>query len=260
MCILKYNVLHLHLSDDQGFCFESKFAGEKFYTKSQLKELCCYANELGIRVIPEIDIPGHVSQMIYKCPNLGTKTIPSEPETRNCLLKPVLNVLSENVIKELAILFKDMMDVFHDKFFHLGGDEVDYSDWKSDRKILNYMKEMNFGDDFKLLQIDFTRRIYNTIFRPYGKIIICWDELYHKDLFKSFFSENELVIQRWRNNVVLEKESKNLNHLQYEGNVINSWGHYLNRLYPSAYYYKTTPKVARYFLKFPVINFQTNKH
>ena len=244
MCILKYNVLHLHLSDDQGFCFESKFAGENFYTKKELKDVCIYANDLGIRVIPEIDIPGHVSQMIYKCPNLGTKTIPSEPETRNCLLKPALNVLSENVIKELAILFKEMMDVFQDKFFHLGGDEVDYSDWKGDRKILEYMKEMNYGNDFKLLQIDFTKRIYNIIFKPYGKIIICWDELYHKDLFKSFFSDNELVIQRWRNNHVLQRDDKNTSLSQCGGNVINSWGHYLNRLYPSAYYYKTTPNVA----------------
>lgn len=154
-----------------------------------------------------------------------------------------------------------MMDVFHDKFFHLGGDEVDYSDWKSDKKILHYMKEMNYGEDFKLLQIDFTRRIYNTIFRPYGKIIICWDELCHKDLFKTFFSENELVIQRWRNNDVLERDYNNLSPLQCGGNVINSWGHYLNRLYvnilsfttfitniltryPAAYYYKTTPMVA----------------
>lgn len=240
MSLLKYNVLHLHLSDDQGFCVESKFASAQFYTKDDLKEICLYANNLGIRVVPEIDIPGHVSQMIYKCPNLGTKTIPTEPEVRNCLLKPVLNVLSDFVIRELAVFFKEMMEIFQDKYFHLGGDEVDYTDWMNDKKIMDYMKLMNYGNDFKLLQIDFTRKIYNMVFKPYGKIIVCWDELYHKDLFTRFFSVDELVIQRWRNNAILSK-----NHLESSpGNIINSWGHYLNRLYPAAYYYKTTPSVT----------------
>ena len=238
MCLLKMNVLHLHLTDDQGFCFESKFASENYYTSKSLKQLVQYALELGIRIVPEINIPGHVSQMIYKCPRLATKTTVNQPETRNTLQKPVLNVVDDYIMEELIILLNDVMDVFPDSYIHLGGGEVDTTDWKGSKKITKYMKQINCKGDYKMLQIDFMKRVYDLILKQRGKILVCWEDLYHAKLY-DIFSPSELILQRWKfdENAIMVTEKTGFNGLR---TVIDSRGALLNRLYPAKYYYCNT--------------------
>ena len=81
MAALKMNVFHWHLSDDQGYRIESKVfpklhkeaSDDLYYTHSEIKNVIHYANSLGIRVIPEIDVPGHATAILTAYPELGSK-------------------------------------------------------------------------------------------------------------------------------------------------------------------------------------------
>ena len=73
MAMVKLNVFHWHLSDDQGFRAESKIypkltgvgSNGQYYTQEQMREVVAYARARGIRVVPEFDMPGHsVSWMV----------------------------------------------------------------------------------------------------------------------------------------------------------------------------------------------------
>ena len=77
--LLKLNVLHLHLSDDQGFRFGSriwpKLVSDEHYTMEQLSELVAYAADRGIRLIPELDVPGHVTHWLVAYPQWGSEEV-----------------------------------------------------------------------------------------------------------------------------------------------------------------------------------------
>jgi hypothetical protein len=104
------------------------------------------------------------------------------------------------------------------------------------------MKTIGIEGDFKMLQIDFTKRVYDTILKPRGKKLICWDELTHPKLFQ-VFDPSELVLQRWRSNKHLSgRKNSSTKSTPIKHNVIGSFGYYLNRLYPAKYYYHTSPK------------------
>ena len=81
MLAVKLNVFHWHLSDDQGFRIEMKKhpklhelgSNGQYYTQEQIKEIVQYATARGIRVIPEIDVPGHATSILAAYPELGSK-------------------------------------------------------------------------------------------------------------------------------------------------------------------------------------------
>jgi hexosaminidase len=78
MASVKLNVFHWHLTDDQGFRVASKAfprlqelaSDGLFYTQDQVRELVAYASNLGIRVVPEFDVPGHASAILAAYPEL----------------------------------------------------------------------------------------------------------------------------------------------------------------------------------------------
>ncbi len=80
MAVVKMNILHLHLSDNQGFQMESKKhpklhelgSGGHHYTQSEMGELIQYASDRGIRIVPEFDMPGHASGWLLAYPEFGS--------------------------------------------------------------------------------------------------------------------------------------------------------------------------------------------
>jgi hexosaminidase len=91
MAAVKLNVLHLHLTEDQGFRIESKRfpklhqlgSDGLFYTQDQIREIIEYARMRGIRVIPEFDIPGHTTSWLVGHPELGSAPGPSSASTES---------------------------------------------------------------------------------------------------------------------------------------------------------------------------------
>ena len=124
----KINVLHLHLSDDPGWRVEVNKYPEltvetsfwptrqpgKFYTQEDIKSICDFCDSLNIRVIPEIDMPGHSAAF--------RKAIGKDMQTPEGM-----QVLKE-ALDEIIPLFKDSL-------FHIGSDEVHF-------KMKEFMPEM----------------------------------------------------------------------------------------------------------------------
>ena len=131
LCYLyKLNYLQLHLTDDQSFTFPSKACpqlsennpnGSKAYTRAELAELVRFADQHGVAVIPEMDIPGHSARLVSTMPDLfkikGTK--PYEHHAS-------INFAKREVVKAVETLVGEMCEVFwNSPYFHMGGDEAD---------------------------------------------------------------------------------------------------------------------------------------
>ncbi|HEY1742373.1 MAG TPA: family 20 glycosylhydrolase, partial [Granulicella sp.] len=134
MASVKLNVLHLHLSDDEGFRVESKSSPKLttlasdglFYTQDQVRELIAYARDRGVRVVPEFDVPGHAVSWLVAYPLLASGPAPqglvrSEYDT----VRPPFDPTLEATYELLDTVFGEMERLFPDEYFHIGGDEVD---------------------------------------------------------------------------------------------------------------------------------------
>jgi len=125
---VKMNVLHFHLSENQGFRIESKKfpklhemgSGGRYYTQEQAKELIAYARDRGIRIMPEFDIPGHSTSWFVGYPELAAAPGPYELEKRWGVFDPAMDPTKESTYKFLDKFIAEMAELFPDEFFHLG--------------------------------------------------------------------------------------------------------------------------------------------
>lgn len=168
MAYNKFNVFHWHLVDDQSFPFESKifpnltvlgaYSPKHIYTQKDMKDIIEYARLRGIRVMPEIDTPGHAYALGRAFPNLLTPCYgdgPDKPYTTNYpehseaeTLYPIKNETYEF----LRILFGEVRSLFPDDYMHLGMDEVYYACWKSNPHIKAFMEKNGMTDYHEIEQ------------------------------------------------------------------------------------------------------------
>jgi hexosaminidase len=238
MAAVKLNVLHWHLSDDQGFRVESKLfprlqqlgSDGHFYTQDQVRHIVAYAHDRGIRVVPEFDIPGHTTSWFAGYPELASAPGPYSIERSWGIFEPTMNPAREETYQFLDRFLGEMAALFPDRYFHIGGDEVDPAQWKRSATIQAFARERHFetpGD----LQAYFTQRVQQ-ILKKHGKTMIGWDEVLQPGL------DRDTVIQSWRGPEALaDAASKG-----YRG--ILSFGYYLDHLKPASFHYAVDPAIA----------------
>ena len=189
--LLKMNVLHLHLSDDQGFRFGSlalpKLASVDHYTIEQLQTLVVYAADRGVRIVPELDVPGHVTHWLCAYPQWGSE--PANPSQRFGVHLGCLDPTRDEVYVALASLFAEVAQVFPDRYVHVGGDEVNPTWWQRSESIQAFIAERNLHDE-RGLQNYFFQRVQG-ILGTLGKQVIGWDEVLHERM-------PDCVVQNWR--------------------------------------------------------------
>uniref|UniRef100_A0A665WA34 Beta-hexosaminidase n=1 Tax=Echeneis naucrates TaxID=173247 RepID=A0A665WA34_ECHNA len=189
MAYNKFNVFHWHIVDDPSFPYQSctfpnlssKGAFHPMthiYTQSDVRRVISYARLRGIRVLPEFDSPGHTSSWGKGQSNLLTPCYRSGiPSGTFGPVNPAL----PSTYQFMARLFQEVSSVFPDSFIHLGGDEVDFSCWRSNPDIRTFMQKMGFGVDFAKLQAFYMESIVN-ITSALKKTSIVWQDVfdYHK--------------------------------------------------------------------------------
>ncbi len=149
MAFLKMNVLHLHLSDDQGFRVESKIYPEltklgsdgQYFTQAQIKDIIAYADARGIRIIPEFDVPSHTQSWFVSHPELASAPGPYFVALSWGVFNAVFNPTIPATYKFLDNLFGEMAKLFPDEYFHIGGDENNGKDWKANKSIVGFYEE-----------------------------------------------------------------------------------------------------------------------
>jgi len=242
MSAVKLNVLHLHLSDDQGFRFQSEIFPEltdlasdgNYYTQQELKELVAYANQRGIMVIPEVDVPGHTTAIQVAFPGLGSKDVEYSLERYAGVFDPTLNPANEEVYIFLQQLFEEIANVFPAPYLHIGGDENLGKYWDTNSEIQAFKQAKGFKTNHEL-QTYFNYRLQK-ILSSFDKRLIGWDEIMTSDLGHS------AIIHSWRGGWGGLEPKETLFNAAREGfETILSNGYYLDLIQPASAHYLVDP-------------------
>jgi hexosaminidase len=235
MAAVKLNVFHWHLSDDQGFRVESRRfprlqglgSDGHFYTQDEVRRVVEYARDRGIRVIPEFDIPGHTTSWFVGYPELASAPGPFNIERSWGIFQPTMDPSREQTYTFLDKFIGEMAPLFPDPYFHIGGDEVDATEWNQSKSIQTWAA-LNGLKDALAIHGYFNRRLAK-ILAQHGKKMVGWDEVFDTAL------DRETLIQSWRGPASLAEVAR----AGYRG--ILSFGYYLDHLQPASFHYAMDP-------------------
>lgn len=193
MVLHKLNVFHWHLTEDQGWRIEIKkypnltsigsiragtnFSHKEhkgFYTQKQIKEIVQYCHERNIKVIPEIDMPGHMVAAIASYPYLSCFKRNLKVATHWGVKHDILCAGKEETFKFVFDVLNEVMAMFPDKIIHLGGDEADKHRWEICPDCQKVIKEKGLKDCNEL-QAYFLNRI-NAHLKSKGFSAMMWNE------------------------------------------------------------------------------------
>ncbi len=244
MAAAKLNVLHWHLTDDQGWRIESKAypklhqlaAQGQFYSQQDVRELVSYAAARGIRVVPELDVPGHASAIGMAYPELlawpdamldKTGVQPLPPERRFGVFAPVLDVSKAESWQFISALVAEWRQLFPDPYLHIGGDEVKADHWLASSKIQRLMQQQQLADGHAL-QAWFNQKLAALLAQQQRRMI-GWDETLHPQLPKT------TVVQSWQGQDALGAA------VRAGHPALLSAGFYLDMPQPAAYHAQNDP-------------------
>lgn len=245
MAALKLNVLHLHVSDDQGFRIQSEVyprlnevgSDGLFYTREEIGKLIAYADQRGIRVMPEIDVPGHATAILTAFPELGSKDTIYQLERNAGIFDPTLDPSNEDTYTFLEALFSEVATLFPDPYFHIGGDENLGKHWDANEGIQAFMKKKGFASNHEL-QTYFNIRLQK-ILDKLGKHTMGWEEIMAPEM------PTTAVIHSWRGEWEGEIPKKSLYEAVKAGyQTVLSNGYYLDLMQTAEAHYLVDPAPA----------------
>ena len=242
MAAVKMNVFHWHLTDDQGFRIESKThpklhqlgSDGQYYTQEQIKDVVQYASDRGIRVVPEIDVPGHATAILTAYPEIGSKDTIYSIERFSGIFDPTLDPTNEKTYEILGDLFAEMAELFPDKYFHIGGDENEGKHWDENKHIQSFKKKHNLQSNHDLQT--FMNIRLEKILVKLGKSVMGWEEIMTDKMPKS------ALIHSWKGKNEGVPQRSSLFLAAKKGyNTILSNGYYIDLMQPVSEHYLVDP-------------------
>lgn len=217
LALYKFNALHLHLTDDQGWRIEIRkyplltqigswrketivgqhfdpYVGDGvphggFYTQAQIRDLVAYAAARHVTIIPEIEMPGHAGAALAAYPELSCTGGPFEVSTTWGVHQDIY-CPSERTFGFLEDVLLEVMQLFPSKYIHIGGDEVPKDQWKASPVAQEVIRREGLANEEEL-QSYFIRRI-ETFLLAHGRRLIGWDEILEGGLAP------EATVMSWR--------------------------------------------------------------
>lgn len=222
MAVHKLNVLHWHMIDDQAWRLEIRkypkltslgayrvqpgaggtmdldpatgkprlYGG--FYSQEDVREIVRYAAERHIRVVPEIEMPGHASALLAAYPQYGVTGEDFEIKADWGVYKNLYNV-EEETFAFIEDVLTEAMALFPDEYIHIGADEAVKFQWQESPRVQERMRELGL-DTEEELQSYFVQRVEKFL-NANGRKLIGWDEILEGGL-----SPNATVMS-WRGEV-----------------------------------------------------------
>lgn len=198
MASLKMNRLHWHLTDDQAWRIGvkalpklSEVGGCRFpataapapplpeicrvYTQAEIREIVAYAAARHIRVMPEIDMPGHALAAVRAYPELGVGEVPPPGIESDWGVFPYLFNVEEGTFAALETVLDEVIALFPDTEIHIGGDEAVKDQWKRSPAVQARMKQLGLADE-EALQGWFMARMGRHLEKR-GRRLVGWDEV-----------------------------------------------------------------------------------
>ena len=259
LAAMKMNVFHWHLVDDQGWRIEMKkhpklielASDGLYYTQEEIKNIVKYADERGILVVPEIDVPGHGSSRLTAYPEIGSKVITLTGGTsekniqgtaiatygieRNAgIFSPTLDPSNPKTYQLLSEIFDEVCPLFPGAYFHIGGDENEGKDWDANPKIQEFKKKHKLATNHEL-QTYFTMQLVPML-KKHGKQLMGWEEILTKNMSK------EAIIHSWRGPNEGVAPGQSLVEAVKKGyKTVLSNGYYIDLMYPVESHYLNDP-------------------
>jgi hexosaminidase len=199
----KVRYLHLHLTDDQGWCFPStKYPqlgsrnvgthgglAPKVYPLAELKGLVAYADARGIALVPELEVPGHSGAALRSLPEIFDAI---NPETKQPVGMGCMNMASEEIYPALDTIIGEMCEVFKSSpYFHIGSDEVSMGRVTLAPGYKAFMGKHGLKNDGELAN-HFIARVNDSV-KKHGKKAIKWEGLANT-------AAKDIVIMTWDSN------------------------------------------------------------
>ena len=236
MTLMKMNVFHWHLTDDQGWRIDiekypnlteigakrkdtkigshlgKKYRGKShqgFYSREEIQEVVKYAQERFITVIPEIEMPGHATAAIASHPELSCKKEILDVATKPGIFSNIFCAGQENTFRLLEDVLEEVISLFPSEIIHIGGDEVPKRRWKECSQCQERIRKENI-DEVHSLHHYFTDRIASFLTSK-GKTTMGWNEILHDEI------DRNVIIQWWKMN-----KKQVMTHIQEGGNVVLS--------------------------------------
>lgn len=222
----KLNVFHWHLTEDQGWRIDLKrfpelaeygsvrpdivahgsrglpftrhdcvmtgmTYGPYSYSEEDIAEILAYAKERNIRVVPEIEIPGHIQALIAAHPEFSCLgNLPKVPRVHYDISDEVLCAGNDEAIAFLEKVYDEVARIFPDGYIHIGGDECPKKRWKECPKCQARIKALGLKDEEELQ--GWVTRHFTDYLAKKGRRAIGWDEVLAGN------PAVETVIQNWR--------------------------------------------------------------
>jgi hexosaminidase len=217
MARYKLNVLHWHLTDDQGWRIESrkfpkltevgsirsgspvlwdrervanKSYGPFFYTQAEVRSLVSYAREREITIVPEIEMPGHAVAALAAYPELGCRQERFSPRTLWGISTDVYCPGNDETLRFLEQLLDEVLELFDSEFIHVGGDECPHARWEQCPKCRARMEKYRLRNTGEL-QSWFIGHFADYLAKR-GRRLIGWDEILEGGLPKG------ATVMSWR--------------------------------------------------------------
>jgi len=192
MALHKLNVMHWHLSDDQGWRIQirkypkltdvgawrtppgggPRYGG--FYTQDEIRDIVRYAAERYVTIVPEIEMPGHAQASVAAYPEFGvTGTNPGV--SHDWGINTYLYNVDDATFVFLQGVLDEVMELFPSPYIHVGGDEAAKDQWQASAHVQGRMRELGLKDE-AALQGWFTARIGKYL-AAHGRKLIGWDEI-----------------------------------------------------------------------------------
>ncbi len=152
-----------------------------YYTKEQMRDLIQYADQRGITIVPEIEMPGHSEEVLAVYPELAclsdTGALSQTPN--DAVIRGMnsgdLCPSNEKTFEFLCNVLDEVMELFPSQYIHIGGDEANMTAWKTCQRCQEYLNKLN-SDKVADLQADLIARV-NTYLNEHGHKLIGWDEI-----------------------------------------------------------------------------------
>jgi hexosaminidase len=220
MALHKLNVLHWHLTDDQGWRLEIRkyprltqvgawrvpagpaaaadidpatgkprlYGG--YYSQDTVRRIVRYAAEREVTIVPEIEMPGHATAATVAYPQLGvdghaTAVVPSDWG-----IYPNLFNVEDATFEFIEDVLREVLELFPGEYIHVGGDEAVKDQWKSSPRVQQLMRERGIADEHAL-QSYFIQRV-GRFLSAHGRRLIGWDEILEGGLAE------DATVMSWR--------------------------------------------------------------
>ncbi len=231
----KLNRLHLHLTDDQGWRIESRrypalhrtgshrpqtqvgpahaepktYDGTPhggYYTLADLAEIAAYAAQRMIKVVPEIEVPGHASALLAALPHLAPAPDRRYEVAAGWGISSEIAAPLPETVTVLEEIFGELLGAVPADCVHIGGDECVLDHWRDSARIDEYRRQLGLPDH-EALHAHFLRQVADMLAGSFGARAVVWDEGFASTATGARLRDDTLVMA-WRGDAIARRAAR----------------------------------------------------